>query len=279
VNLEEKCYADLLADLENNRLVLPTLPEVAFKIKEVVEDENATAGRIADTIGTDPGLTARLLKVVNSPLYRGRSQIDNVQHAVTRLGMTIVRNLVLSLVIKQLFAPKSKVTEARLKKLWEHSTQVASISHVLASQFTRLSPEQAMLAGLIHDLGTMPILAYAEKVPELLKDEELLDKLIADLHPRVGKAILEAWKFPKELVAVVSEHENLARDSGPEIDYVDVVIVANLQSYLGTDHPHAGVDPAAVPAFAKLGLDTEVDVISMEGAADSIDAVQRMLAE
>lgn len=279
MDLEEKCYSELLDELKHNRLVLPTLPEVAFKVREVVEDEHATSTQIAGVIVTDPALTTRLLKVVNSPLYRGSTQIDNVQRAITRLGRNIVRNLVISLVIKQLFESKSRLTEHRFKELWEHSTQVASISHVLAAQYTRLDPEQAMLAGLIHDLGVLPILVYVEKNPELIKDSKLLDKLIFSLHPRIGSAVLQAWKFAPEMVAVVRDHEDLSRFSGPEIDYVDIVIVANLQSYIGTDHLSAQVNFEEVPAYAKLGLGTEVNIIAMEGTAESVEAVRQMLNE
>ncbi len=164
------------------------------------------------------------------------------------------------------------------KELWEHSTQVASISHVLAAQYTRLDPKQAMLAGLIHDLGALPILMYAEKNPELIKDSKLLDKLIFGLHQRIGSAVLQAWKFAPEMVAVVRDHEDLSRYSGPEIDYVDIVIVANLQSYIGTDHL-AQVNFKEVPAYAKLGLGTEVNIIAVEGTAESVEAVQQMLNE
>lgn len=278
MELEEKLYADLLGDLQNNRLVLPTLPEVAFKVRKVVDDEDASAAQIAKIVATDPALTTRLLQVVNSPMYRGKAHIDNLQSAVSRLGIMLVRNLVISVVMKQLFTPKSPLIGRRLKALWEHSTQVAAICHVLAAQFTRLNPDQAMLAGLIHDIGAMPILAQAEKLPELLNDEALLDNVLHHLHTEVGGAILNAWGFAPELVAAVREHENLQRDPGGAPDYADVVIVANLQSYLGTAHRLAQTNWAEVPAFTRLGLDAQVSVIDMEGAGDNVKAMQQMLA-
>ncbi len=274
---EEEFLSKLLDDIQSNRITLPTLPEVALRVRDVVEDENASAGQIAKIVGTDAALSARLIQVANSPLYRARSPIDNIQIAIARMGNTVVRNLVTSLVMQQMFQATSEVTDKRLRGVWEHSTQVAAISHVLAAQFTRLKPDEAMLAGLVHDLGALPILVTAEDTPELLEDEPLLDRLIADLHPQVGKVMMETWNFPPELVAVAAEHEDLERDPGPQMDYVDVVQVANLQCYVGSEHPHASVDLSSVPAFAKMGLNPEVSVVNMEGVGDDIEEVQELL--
>ncbi|HEC13265.1 MAG TPA: HDOD domain-containing protein [Acidiferrobacteraceae bacterium] len=277
-DLIEKYFTSLTEDLENDRLVLPILPEVAIEVRKVVEDENATAGQVADIVCTDPALTARLLAVVNSPLYRGTAHISHVQHAVSRLGMTIVTNLVLSLIVKQLFQGKSGATAKRLHEVWEHSTQVASISFALATQFTSLDADQALLAGLIHDIGKIPLITYAEKQPELQSDSDLFDKVVNNLHPRLGATLLEKWGLDDDLISVAGGHESISRISGAKPDYVDLVIVANLQSHVGSTHPLASVDFATVPAFAKLGLDPEVSCVDIAGVAENAAAAQEMLS-
>jgi putative nucleotidyltransferase with HDIG domain len=170
------------------------------------------------------------------------------------------------------------VTDTRLRNLWEHNTSVAAISHALSSRFSRLKPDIAMLAGLVHDIGALPLLVQAEEIPELLENEALLDKVIHELHTEVGKDILQAWEFPEELVAVVAEHEDLTRESpGDGPDYVDIVQVANIQSYIGSNNPLASVDTSRIPAFKKLGLDPEVNVIDIEGVAEEVSEVQSTL--
>ncbi len=275
--LAEQFLSELLQDLAKGRLTLPTLPEVALRVREVVDDEDANLGDIVGVITTDAALSARLVQVANSPLLRGSRAVDSVDMAVSRLGMKLVRDMVVSMAMQQMFQATSDVTDRKLRAVWEHSTQVAAISHALASGFTRLSPEQAMLAGLVHDIGILPVLVRAEDVPELLEDEAMLDKLIATAHGPIGKAILEAWNFPPELVAVAEGHEELQRAS-EKIDYVDVVTVANLQSYIGTNHPLTQQDWRTVPAFRRLGLSPEVNVVEMAETAGNIREVHSILA-
>jgi HD-like signal output (HDOD) protein len=134
-----------------------------------------------------------------------------------------------------------------------------------------------MLAGLVHDIGALPVIKRAEDVRELLRDEAVLRDVIAALHTRIGTKLLTKWDFPADIVAVANSHEDIQRSKGSAPDLVDVVIAANLQSYFGKDHPHAKVSWSDVPAFARLGLDTEVSVVEMEDTGESIKELQAAL--
>lgn len=261
---QEAFYNNIVSELESGALVLPTLPEVALQVRDVVEDPDVTAQALAEIITTDAALSARLLKVANSPLYRGRVSVESVQMAVSRLGLTMVRNLVTSLVMEQMFQATSNRLEKRLHELWTQSTEVAALSQVLASKQKRIKTDEAMLAGLIHNIGVLPILLKAEECPELLQDTSMLDNIIANLHPRVGAAILESWKFSPEMIAVPAEHTNLNRNSTDGPDLVDVVQVAVLQSYVNTDKAHEPGSLDGVPAFGKLGVETDVSVTELD---------------
>jgi len=275
--LVDKFVGEILDDIKNNRLKLPILPEIAFKVREAVSDTNAAAAAIAKAVSSDASIAARLLQVVNSPLYRGANAINSLQSAIARLGPPLVRNLVTSLILKQLFQSKSSLLRQRMQVLWEHSTHVAAICRILASKFTRLQPDEAMLAGLIHDIGVLPILQKAENYPELLANEAQLNDIIDKLHASIGRLILEAWKFPPELVTAAAEHENLTRIS-EQVDYTDIVTVANLHSLLGTNDRLAKVKFSDVPAFTKLGLTPETSISAMEEAAAEMKDVKAMLA-
>jgi putative nucleotidyltransferase with HDIG domain len=272
---EEVFVNELIEDLESGSLQLPTLPEVALRVRDVVDDENASANQIADIIAQDAALSARLLQVANSPLYRGRQEIDRLSMVVSRLGNKLVRNLVTSQVMKQMFQATNEMVDQRLRAIWEHSVQVAAIARVLAGNTPGVMPDQAMLAGLLHDIGTLPILYRAEERDELLETPGLLDELIARLHTRIGGAILKHWKFPDMLVAVAAEHEDLERDHAGPADLIDVVQVANLQSHMDTDHRLADVDWSAVSAFSRLGLDGDIHEIELTDV-EEIEEVQRL---
>ena len=113
----EDFYSNLIKEIESNQLVLPTLPEVALKVRDAVEDPNASASQVAQVIGTDAALSARLIQVANSPAYRGRNPIENLQTAIARMGATVVRNLVTGLVMQQMFQATSEATDARLRRI------------------------------------------------------------------------------------------------------------------------------------------------------------------
>ncbi len=269
--------AALKADLDANRLMLPTLPEVALRVRDAVEDERASLGKIAQTVATDPALSARLFQVANSPLYRAAKAIDDLKMAIARLGLSVVRNVVTSLAMKQIFQPTSDALDVRFRAIWEHSTAVASLSAVLAKQYTRLRSDEAMLAGLVHQIGALPILARAEEHPELLADEARFDHVLAEASAPIGQAILKAWGFPAELVKVPVEVFDFARPGDGPPDYVDVVQVAKLESLLGTDHPLARLDWSRVTAFGRLGIDTDVEEVAVDVPREEVDTLRDML--
>ncbi|KGM07243.1 putative signal transduction protein [Methylophaga thiooxydans] len=258
-------YNNILDDIESGALVLPTLPEVALQVREVVDDPNATAAQLADIIVTDAALSARLLKVANSPLYRGRVPIESIQMAVSRLGLSMVRNLVTSLVMEQMFQATTSRLDKRLRELWEHTTKVAATSQVLASKISGIKTDEAMLAGLIHAIGILPILMKADEDGDLIRDDRKLDQIIDNLYPKLGATILKNWKFSPELIEVAAEHKNLNRNTlDVPADLVDVVQVAVLQSYNGTDK---AVDPVTLNntiSFQKVGADTGFSIEELD---------------
>ena len=276
--IDENAFLEnLYKAIDEKRLTLPTLPEVALKVRDAVESENSSAGQVADMIATDAALSARLLQVANSPLYRGRNPIDNLQMAVARLGTRLVRSLVVSLIMQQIFQATSDVLDKRFRQIWEQSVQIAAISRVLAQNLKHLDKEQALLAGLIHNIGALPVLTMADQYPELLTDPAELDRVIDALSPRIGRRILQDWDFPETLVRVPANFLELHYDGGDQADYVDVVIVARLQTLLDQDHPINEVDWNTIPAFTKVGLEPEVHVIDIEGVAEDVAEIEHIL--
>lgn len=191
-------WNDLVADIRTNRVILPALPEIALKTRKLLEDRNVTTSQIARVIGADAVLTTRLLRVVNSPLYRTQDPIEDVRTAITRLGNSNVRSVVTSLAMEQLYQSKlaSPLKRKLLARNWEHSVHVAALSYIIADNYTPLNADEAMLAGLVHNIGELPILEYAELLPDIAADETALNRLLEVLHTRVGALVLGSWKFP-----------------------------------------------------------------------------------
>jgi HD-like signal output (HDOD) protein len=274
---ENAFLSDLFKAIDERRLTLPTLPEVALRVRDAVESDTSTASQVADIVATDTALSARLLQVANSPLYRGRNPIDNLQVAVARLGTRLVRSLVVSLIMQQIFQATSDLLDKRFRQLWEESVQVAAISRVLAQNLRHLDKEQALLAGLIHNIGALPILTMAEKHAELIQDSDELDRVIDALSPRIGQRILEEWDFPDSLLLVPKHFYDLNYDHEGVADYVDVVIVARLQTLMGTDHPVNLQDWSTIPAFPRVGLEPDVQMIEIDSVAEEVAEVEEIL--
>lgn len=263
-------------ELDANRLILPTLPDIALKVRDSVAKGETSAQELADMIVTDAALSARLIQVANSPLYRGTNEIKNIQMAVTRLGNSTIRTLITSLVMQQMFKPSTAVLEQYFRSIWEQGVNVSAISRALASFVPHLNADEAMLSGLIHQIGKLPILTLVEKIPEFKDSPSRLEKLLEKAHPHVGKIIMDTWSFPAELKLVASEYVDFQRDHDGPADYVDLVQVAFLQSISGTSHPASRVDWTTVPAFAKLGLQADVEILEIEGVSEEIELAQSM---
>ncbi|PCH58322.1 MAG: histidine kinase [SAR86 cluster bacterium] len=244
----------LLEALNKDQLVLPTLPEIALKVREAANDPNIDIKRLNSLIGSDAALSARIIKVANSPLVRSKQTIENLPAALSRLGITYSCNLAMGLAMEQMFQATNEMIDRRMRETWARSAEVAAIANVLAQSYTKLQADQATLAGLTHLIGVLPILTYIEEQGILLDPDqsEQLDDLIANLSPQLGESILRTWSFPEAIVKVPSQHSNYQRDCA-EVDYVDVVIVAKLQSY-GSESPDTELSWEQIPAFAKLGL-------------------------
>ncbi|NOR68134.1 MAG: HDOD domain-containing protein [Methylomarinum sp.] len=266
------------AELDANRLVLPTLPDVALKVRDAVAKGDATSQELADMIVTDAALSARLMQVANSPLYRGAVEVNNIQMAVTRLGSATIRTLITSLVMQQMFTPSSALLEKNFRETWEQGVNVSAISRALSTFVPHLNADEAMLAGLIHQIGKLPILMLVENIPEFRDSPSRLEKLLEKAHPAIGKIIMDTWDFPEELKRVASEYVNFQRDSGDKADYIDLVQVAFLQSVAGTSHPASRVDWNTVPSFAKLGLSTDAEILEIEGVSDEVELTRSMLS-
>ena len=259
----EQFFETLKTAVESDQLVLPTLPEVALKIREAVESDNTSAQQIAETLTQDASLSARLIQVANSPLYRTRNPIDDLQQAVTRLGIRLVRDLVISLAMKQIFQATSDVLDHHFRNSWNAAVEVAAICRMLATTIPGIQPEQALLAGLIHNIGSLPILVMAEDDDDLFQDSEALGEIIWELQGSVGELILKTWNFPPHMIEVVKESHNFNYKHDGDSHLVDVVQVALLQGG-HVDEKHMPQDWGQVPAFARLGMDSEVNVIEIE---------------
>ncbi len=264
----------ILVAIENDSLVLPTLPDVAIKLQELIDDPRASADQIVLTLNSDPFISAQLIKSANGAAFADKRPVDNVRGAISRLGYHQVRNLVMAITMNKMFSAMTPLINRQMKIIWERSRAVAAVSYVLASHQPHLSPDQAMLGGLVHRIGVLPLCLHIEKL-HLNFTEDVLQELLQQYTSAVGAKLLQKWHFPNELVVLVGEYEKLQRDSHnmPTADYTDVVTLASL---LQQDENHA-ITWEHVLAAQRLGLSEEDCQTFTERNAERITAVAEML--
>lgn len=269
----EKFLERLREDVERQHVEIPTLPDVSVQALFITQDESSSISDLVHLISRDTALAARLIRHANSPAYRGLTRCATIRSAVTRLGMERARQTIIALSMKKVFQSGNETIRSRMETLWNHSLEVAIVSYLLARRHPHLDPDTALLAGLVHDVGMIPILRRAEKTPEIYEDPRALQAAADAAHVPIGRAMLKCWNFEPDIIRAVAEHENLQRqpEEDEPISYVDILQAANIESYCATTHRLASVDRDSVAALRRLAaspgttwLNWEEDPIGLE---------------
>ncbi len=261
---EDQILYELIVELQHGDFVLPSLPSVATQIRKTIADENSSADDIAKIIMADPSIAAKIIKAANSALYQRRKKAEDCKTAVVSLGTKVATQLVTSFALKELFSSSNKLLKKHMKKLWEHSVEIAAISAVLAKVTPGLSAEHAMLAGLIHDIGNIAILNKAKEHPLIIDSEEHLDKIMKKMNAQVGSSILRSWGFSDDFILVTEETENWMYNENDKPDLVDIINMAHLHSYIGSPKQKEVPVMDQVPAFHKLALGNFTPKLSIQ---------------
>ena len=259
---------ELKSALEADELELPSLPEVALRIRDEAESQRVSADTLAQEIAADAGLAANLIRIANSAMFRGTRAIDELPTAINRMGLEYAANLATGLAMRQMFQATSDLVDRKLRATWSNAAQVASISSAIARKCRGLRVDQAMLAGLTHSIGVLPILAWAEENDDLLADSLTLQRVIDSIHGSIGTMILQRWDFPPELALVPSHYQDFERHSDTP-DYISIVTIAAVEA--AKRRSDADVpDRAAVAAYGSLEIPgPELDAIVEEALASA----------
>jgi len=252
--LEAELANELHIALEHDQLTLPSLPDIAVRVGRAVLDEKSNSKRIASVVQSDPVISAKLVRAANSAFFGGHRRVESLTGAITQLGFELTHKLVLSFALREIFDAPSRAARERMRELWRHSTQVGALCQTVAANDRRFDPQQALLAGLVHDIGAVAVVSHlAQRAPQL--EPGIVDGIVSRLRGPVGGALLRKWRFAEELVVCALEGEEWTRNPAPEPDYCDVVIVAQILAFLGSSTQLDGLPTLAeVPAFGKLHL-------------------------
>jgi HD-like signal output (HDOD) protein len=271
----------LAGELSKGHVDLPSFPEVTVRVRRVLSDSNSSVDQVVRVVGSEPALAARLLRISNSAsLNRSGRMVTDLRTAINRIGYNMVRSASISFAMSQIRkSGKLQGLEVRLTDLWERSTLVAAFAYVLARTCSRVNPDEAMLAGMMHAIGKLYVITRAVDHPELFLSNHTLDDIVTDWHASIGKAILENWAFAEATATAVGEQEDLEReDTGPP-DLRDVVAIAILMANHRDDQ--AGLEAALLdlPPAVRLGLDQDKTRLILQECAAEVSALNQALGE
>ena len=214
MSTENALLTILVEKINNDTLVLPTLPEVAIKVREAADNPDVNLMEMSDVITHDPALSARMIKVANSAFLGRAVKVSTLNQAVTRIGLRQIKNIATAMAMEQLFVSKNPVVKEYLSKSWQVTLDVAAHAIALLHTYTKenkhspLNVDTITLASLVYNIGILPILTEAERHQEVFANPAFLGQAIQKLGGKVGGQIMRAWGFTEDFVEVAESWSN-----------------------------------------------------------------------
>ncbi|RKY26229.1 MAG: hypothetical protein DRP79_05270 [Planctomycetota bacterium] len=215
--------AEKLRELVQSLDVLPPLPVVIQRLLEVARDPDSSAKDMGEVISTDQGFASKLLKLVNSSFYGFPGQISTISRAVVILGYDAVKNLALAVSVFEVLSKKVSTGPLDHGKFWRHCLATAAAAKLLAERSNYTSPEEAFVAGLLHDAGRLFLALYAPKALETLFEQaknqpgrdmvEMEQELLETDHCVLGGNIAKHWKLPEPLIWAARLHHTIETEA------------------------------------------------------------------
>lgn len=275
VNASLEALQRLSAELESGDIVFPTSIDVSLRIRQALENPDININEVSRLVGAEPVLSAKALRLANSVAYnRSGNEITDVRTAVNRVGTEPIRMLTMSLIVRQMVDARA---DERLRvlthDLWQHTIHVSALSFVIARRLSRLNPDAAMFAGVVHEIGQFYLLARASAFPALLQREEELSGLMYSFSRSVGRAVLEALKVPTQIIDAVDDPE-IEGAVVPPRTLADVIFLAESMAAFPNPFCAAAVDNEALIAeTVKSEIDNEtLDAVVAE-SQEEIDSI------
>ncbi|MDR2188537.1 MAG: HDOD domain-containing protein [Azonexus sp.] len=270
-----KILEDIAHDLSGNEITFPTFLNITFQVRAALKDPNLSIEKLAKLVGAEPLMSAKIIRMANSvALNPSGREIADVKSAIIRVGMETVRTVSFAVAIEQLLKSKQmEVFKDISARLWVHTSQVAALCRVLSRKLSKVNGDEAMFAGIVHDIGIFYLLSRAASFPELVADRVELHGLLAGWHDNIGHALLSALGSPEAVLVAVQEHET-DRPLSEIRNLSDLLYVANK---IAIRNGFGWGDPELDPAIDTSVLDTLFDAAALAEIMQESDAEVRSL--
>lgn len=269
----------LAAELSQGSVEIPGFPSIVLRVRQVLADENSSAEKVARVVGADPVLAARLLKLANSVALLGTARpATDLRTAVSRVGLNTVRSTTYAHAVRLLSQCDAlRGLEKPLEVLARQTGQVASLCHVVAQKYTRVQPDAAMLAGLLHSSGRLYLLTRAGSHRALFADADAFRTVEREWHLSVAVALLENWNVPEEIVRSVSESEDLAREPRGAPSLADVLLLALMIARHSGQPDALEVQLREIKCLARFNLNAAAVIEMLEASKSDLAQLEAAL--
>jgi len=280
MSTENALLTILVEKIQSDSLVLPTLPEIAIKIREAADDPDVNLLAMADVIAQDPALSARMVKVANSA-FMGRSvKVETLNQAVTRIGLRQIKNIATAIAMEQLFVSKNELVRDYMGKTWQKTVNVACVAMATMQHWLKdnkhasINIDTLTLVALVHTIGVLPILTEAERHEEVFANPSFLEAAIKRMAGKLGGAIMRSWEFTGEFIEVAENWNNLTYQ--PEtVGYLDFVrIGAIYNKVLGKN---ADTNEMLTP-YVDKGVLPDLDFFNSDEFVETLNDVKSVFA-
>ncbi|MCH7993768.1 MAG: HDOD domain-containing protein [Planctomycetes bacterium] len=253
--------AVLVSHFDGHDLNMPSLPQVVERVLGKLRDSKCSLAKIADMIAEDQVVTASVLRMANSPLYRGLNRIAAIRPAVTRLGSRAVQTLMLHESVRSTMFQATGSYKEYAKLLWRCSFAGACVMRELA-RFTTIDAEDAFLIGLLHDIGSVIVLRIAHNQKKFTHHEldiDIFDYLCAECHQEFGELVADAWKLPPSLKNLIADHHRSPAGDDPQRTERLLLQVSDMCCSLLGHAPYVAYNLLESHAVKALGLHDRPD--------------------
>ena len=245
---------ELAEKLKNDDLDFSVMPQLGYKIIELLEDDKTPLAKVTDLIEKDPGIFSRILKAANSPIYAAAKPVYNAKESILRIGIKRTINYVLVISSARLFSSPDKTYEDLLRQILEHGLTAAIVAREIGNTINYPSPENLFAFGLLHDVGKVLLLRILKDVSEErnITDPAVIEELLEKLHTRFGASLIKKWNFPSDFYeAVLFHHED--PDRGQHKPQVVITALANIIAH-EIENETLKTNTAAILKKPHLGL-------------------------
>lgn len=258
---------------------IPTLPAIIIQIIKTTNDPTSSARDLNKIITNDQAISAKVLQLANSPFYGLSSRVTNLNRAITLLGFNTVRSLALSISMVDHFKGKSSNKYFNRGRFWEHSLGVAMLAKMLATKRHGINPEEAYLAGLLHDFGIIIMDQFFQnEFSEILRlvHEQSMPMLRAEKyvcgydHAELAGLISTEWKYPEFLTVSLSNHHT-PDYSGDHAEMANAIYLANCLEYRFNEELETRDPPEADPVVQEKFIenDEQLDILKVKFEAET----------